>query len=64
MTEHIPYDEYPKSALLLFADTIATRKAEAHDNETKMDNEEIRKRRAIVEEAKNTKTYGKGGDVF
>ncbi len=60
MTNHLPYDEYPKSALLLFA----ARRAKAHDNETKMDNEEIRKRRAIVEEAKNTKTYGKGGDVF
>ncbi len=60
MTNHLPFNQYPKAVQLMFE----ARRAKAHDNETKMDNEEIRKRRAIVEEAKNTKTYGKGGDVF
>ncbi len=60
MTNHLTFYQYPKSVQLMFE----ARRAKAHDNEVKMDNEEIRKRRAIVEEAKNTKTYGKGGDVF
>ncbi len=60
MTHHLTFNQYPKSVQLMFE----ARRAKAHDNEVKMDNDEIRKRRAIVEEAKNTKTYGKGGDVF
>ncbi len=64
MTDHLPYDEYPKSALLLFADTLATRKAKAHDNEVKLDNESLLKRQKAIRMVKDSKTYLVEKDVF
>ncbi len=60
MTHHLPYDEYPKSALLLFA----ARRAKAHDNETKMDNESLLKRQKAIRMVKDAKLYLTEKDVF
>lgn len=60
MTNHLPYDQYPKSAQLLFA----ARKAKAQESEIKQDNASLLKRQKAIRMVKDAKLYLTEKDVF
>ncbi len=60
MTNHLTFNQYPKSVQLMFE----ARRAKAHDNETKMDNESLLKRQKAIRMVKDSKTYLTEKDVF